>query len=88
MSYTDYIKGLGFLPSNLDDLKEYAANNGGSLTIINNNNEKELRLFFTKGKDKKINIRKEKKSFVCELRNETRKFTSFEALLNYIEKDT
>jgi hypothetical protein len=86
--YSDYIKELGFLPSEIDDLKEHTEENGGSLSVNLNDGKKELKLFFTKGQDRKIIVSKNGNKFVTEIRGDKKSFGSFKALLEFLNEET
>lgn len=88
MRYSDYINELGFLPSQIDDIKDFAVDNGGVMTAIINNGKKEVRMFFTNGENRKINISKTKNEFSCELKHETKKFKSFDSMMEFLNKET
>lgn len=88
MKYSDYIKELGFLPSEIDDLKEYTEGNGGIMSANSNDSSKEIRLFFTKGLTRKITIEKVKSNFNVSIKDQKKTFSKFKDLKQFLDEET
>ena len=88
MKYAEYIKSLGFMTGQIDDIKEYVQENGGTMSAINDGSDIEIRLFFTNGINRKITIKKNKNKFHCEMKTGDKTFDSFESMMKYIGDET